>query len=168
MTDFTDNKFFAQSDGPCVMIDSNSYKKLKEQAHKNQQDIEEKAKMKYQDIEEKAKMKYQEYLGKNDINVTFKIPSLNLIARGAGIIVPIEDEYSEYSSQYNYGEKIRYGIVERLTNDIEANFKDWRKDVRKLFNDLHQDMLRKMVRNTYTMIILYIIVIIETICLIFF
>ena len=43
-----------------------------------------------------------------------------------------------------------------------------RKDVRKLFNDLHQDMLRKMVRNTYTMIILYIIVIIETICLIFF
>lgn len=64
--------------------------------------------------------------------------------------------------------KIRYGIVERLTNDIEANFKDWRKDVRKLFNDLHQDMLRKMVRNTYTMIILYIIVIIETICLIFF
>ncbi len=65
-------------------------------------------------------------------------------------------------------EKIRYGIVERLTNDIEANFKDWRKDVRKLFNDLHQDMLRKMVRNTYTMIILYIIVIIETICLIFF
>ena len=68
MTDFTDNKFFAQSDGPCVMIDSNSYKKLKEQAHKNQQDIE-----------EKAKMKYQEYLGKNDINVTFKIPSLNLI-----------------------------------------------------------------------------------------
>ena len=82
--------------------------------------------------------------------------------------VPIEDEYSEYDSQYNYGEKIRYGIVKRLTNDIEANFKDWRKDVRKLFNDLHQDMLRKMVRNTYTMIILYIIVIIETICLIFF
>lgn len=157
MADFTDNKFFAQSDSPCVMIDSNSYKKLKEQAHKNQQDIE-----------EKAKMKYQEYLGNNDINVTFKIPSLNLIARGAEIIVPIEDEYSEYNSQYNYGEKIRYGIVERLTNDIEANFKDWRKDVRKLFNDLHQDMLRKMVRNTYTMIILYIIVIIETICLIFF
>lgn len=94
MADFTNNKFFAQSDGSCVMIDSNSYKKLKEQAHKNQQDIE-----------EKAKMKYQEYLGKNDINVTFKIPSLNLIARGAGIIVPIEDEYSEYSSQYNYGEK---------------------------------------------------------------
>ena len=157
MADSTDNKFFAQSDGPCVMIDSNSYKKLKEQAHKNQQDIE-----------EKAKMKYQEYLGNNDINVTFKIPSLNLIARGAGIIVPIEDEYSGYNSQYNYDEKIRYGIVERLTNDIEANFKDWRKDVRKLFNDLHQDMLRKMVRNTYTMIILYIIVIIETICLIFF
>ena len=41
-------------------------------------------------------------------------------------------------------------MFERLTNDIEANFKDWRKDVRKSFNDLHQDMLRKMVRNTYT------------------
>ena len=153
----SDKIFFAQSDCPCVMIDSNSYKKLKEQAIKNQEDIE-----------EKAKMRYKEYLSKSDINVTFKIPSLDIIARGAGIIVPIEDEYSEYSSQYNYGEKIRYGIVERLTNDIEANFKDWRKDVRKLFNDLHQDMLRKMVRNTYTMIILYIIVIIETICLIFF
>ena len=157
MTDFTDNKFFAQSDCPCVMIDSNSYKNLKERAIQNQQDIE-----------EKAKMKYNEYLAKNDINVTFKIPSLDIIARGAGIIVPIEDEYSEYSSQYNYGEKIRYGIVKKLTNDIEANFKDWRKDVRKLFTDLHQDMLRKMVRNTYTMIILYIIVIIETICLILF
>ena len=152
----SDKMFFAQSDCPCVMIDSNSYKELKEQAHKNQQDIE-----------EMAKMKYQEYLGKNDINVTFKIPSLNLIARGAGIIVPIENEYSEYSSQYSYDEKIKYGIVERLTKDIEAHFKGWRKDVRKLFNDLHQDMLRKMVRNTYTMIILYIIVIIETICLIF-
>ena len=139
----SDKIFFAQSDCPCVMIDSNSYKKLKEQAIKKQEDIE-----------EKAKMRYKEYLSKGDINVTFKIPSLDIIARGAGIIVPIEDEYSD-------------GIVERLTNDIEANFKDWRKDVRKLFNDLHQDMLRKMVRNTYTMIILYIIVIIETICLIF-
>lgn len=157
MTDFTDKKFFAQSDCPCVMIDSNSYKNLKERAIQNQQDIE-----------EKVKMKYNEYLAKNDINVTFKIPSLDIIARGAGIIIPIEDEYSEYSSQYNYGEKIRYGIVKKLTNDIEDNFKDWRKDVRKLFTDLHQDMLRKMVRNTYIMIILYIIVIIETICLIFF
>ena len=152
----SDKIFFAQSDGPCVMIDSNSYKKLKEQAIKNQEDIE-----------EKAKMRYKEYLSKSDINVTFKIPSLDIIARGAGIIVPIEDEYSEYSSQYSYDEKIKYAIVERLTKDIEAHFKGWRKDVRKLFNDLHQDMLRKMVRNTYTMIILYIIVIIETICLIF-
>lgn len=99
MTDFTDNKFFAQSDDPCVMIDSNSYKKLKEQAHKNQQDIE-----------EKAKMRYKEYLSKSDINVTFKIPSLDIIARVAGIIVPIEDEYSEYSSQYNYG---KFKNVER-------------------------------------------------------
>ena len=153
----SDKIFFAQSNCPCVMIDSKSYKELKEQANKNAQEIK-----------NEVNEKYKEYLSKNDINVTFKIPSLNLIARGSGIIIPVEDEYSEYSSQYSYDEKIRYGIVERLTNDIEANFKDWRKDVRKLFNDLHQDMLRKMVRNTYTMIILYIIVIIETICLIFF
>ena len=156
MTDFTDNKFFAQSDGPCVMIDSNSYKKLKEQAHKNQQDIE-----------EKAKMKYQEYLGKNDINVTFKIPSLNLIARGAGIIVPIEDEYSEYSSQYNYGEKIRYGIVERLTKDIEAHFKGWRKEVRQEFNLMKNDLLQRLKKDVYTIALLSIAVIIETLCLIF-
>ena len=154
--DSSNKKFFAQSDCPCVMIDSNSYKGLKEQAMKNAQDIK-----------NEVNVKYKKYLSNTDINVTFKIPSLNLIARGSGIIIPIEDEYSEYSSQYSYDEKIKYGIVERLTKDIEAHFKGWRKEVRKLFNDLHQDMLRKMVRNTYTMIILYIIVIIETICLIF-
>ena len=152
----SDKMFFAQSDCPCVMIDSNSYKELKEQAHKNQQDIE-----------EMAKMKYQEYLGKNDINVTFKIPSLNLIARGAGIIVPIENEYSEYSSQYSYDEKIKYGIVERLTKDIEAHFKGWRKEVRQEFNLMQNNLLQRLKKDVYTIAFLSIAVIIETICLIF-
>lgn len=148
--DSSNKKFFAQSDCPCVMIDSNSYKGLKEQAMKNEVNV-----------------KYKKYLSNTDINVTFKIPSLNLIARGSGIIIPIEDEYSEYSSQYSYDEKIKYGIVERLTKDIEAHFKGWRKEVRQEFNLMQNNLLQRLKKDVYTIALLSIAVIIETICLIF-
>lgn len=154
--DSSNKKFFAQSDCPCVMIDNNSYKELKEQAMKNAQDIK-----------NEVNVKYKEYLSNTDINVTFKIPSLNLIARGSGIIIPIEDEYSEYSSQYSYDEKIKYGIVERLTKDIEAHFKGWRKEVRQEFNFMQNNLLQRVKKDVYTIALLSIAVIIETICLIF-
>mgnify|MGYP001207949802 CR=1 FL=1 len=86
---------------------------------------------------------------------------------GSGIIIPIEDEYSEYSSQYSYDEKIKYGIVERLTKDIEAHFKGWRKEVRQEFNLMQNNLLQRLKKDVYTIALLSIAVIIETICLIF-